>query len=117
MNSPVMNITKTEIIFNSFGSECPVCIVCGYTDLRRGIDALAETVRTQYDLNPRENMMFLFCGRKQNRIKALYWEGDGFLLIYKRLEESNFHWPMNRHEAQGLSRDHYRWLVAGLGMK
>ena len=66
--------------------SCPIYIACGYTDLRRGIDGLASIVQSQFQLDPFQKMLFLFCGRRQDRIKGLYWEGDGFLLLYKRLE-------------------------------
>ena len=58
-----------------------IYIACGYTDLRYGIDGLAATVRERFNLNPFEtDILFLFCGRRNDRIKALAWEGDGFLL-------------------------------------
>ena len=50
-----------------------VFIACGYTDLRLGIDGLATLVQQQFDLDPFSNMLFLFCGRRCDRIKALYW--------------------------------------------
>ena len=43
-------------------------------------------VQSQFQLDPFQKMLFLFCRRRQDRIKGLYWEGDGFLLLYKRLE-------------------------------
>ena len=63
-----------------------VYIACGYTDLRRGIDGLASLVQQQFELDPFSNTLFLFCGRRRDRIKGLYWEGNGFILLYKRLE-------------------------------
>ncbi len=47
-----------------------VFIACGYTDLRRGIDGLAVLVKQQFDLDPFTNTLFLFCGRRKDRIKA-----------------------------------------------
>lgn len=68
-----------------------VYLAPGYTDLRRGIDGLASIVRFQFELDPYDkNTLFLFCGRKNSRIKALLWEGDGFLLMYKRLDNGSF---------------------------
>ena len=62
-----------------------IYLACGYTDLRRGIDGLAQIVQ-QFSLDPFSNSLFLFCGRRRDRIKALLWEGDGFVLLYKRME-------------------------------
>lgn len=65
-----------------------VYIVCGYTDLRKGIDSLLNIISQTYGMDPfQPGTLFMFCGRKTDRIKALIWEGDGFLLCYKRLEQ------------------------------
>ena len=85
-------------MFKDFTGADKVYIACGYTDIRKGIDGLATMVQSQFDLNPFTNTLFLFCGRKKDRIKGLYWEGDGFLLLYKRLEEGRFQWPKNSEE-------------------
>ena len=89
-----------------------VYIACGYTDLRRGIDGLASLVQQQFQLDPFSNTLFLFCGRRRDRIKGLYWEGNGFILVYKRLESGSFQWPRNGEEAQ-----QYRWLMEGLSVE
>ena len=69
-------------------------IATGYTDLRRGIDDLASTIKFQFDLDPfQKHILFLFCGKRTDRIKGLVWEGDGFLLLYKRLNIGGFSWP------------------------
>ena len=44
-------------------------------------------VQQQFRLDPFTNTLFLFCGRRRDRVKALYWEGNGFVLLYKRLEQ------------------------------
>lgn len=93
-----------------------VFIACGYTDLRLGIDGLATLVQQQFDLDPFSNTLFLFCGRRCDRIKALYWEGNGFLLLYKRLESGVFQWPRHESEARGLTAQQYRWLMEGLSV-
>ena len=94
-----------------------VYIACGYTDLRRGIDGLASLVQQQFQLDPFSNTLFLFCGRRRDRIKGLYWEGNGFILLYKRLESGSFQWPRNGMEAQELSEQQYRWLMEGLSVE
>lgn len=94
-----------------------VYIACGYTDLRRGIDGLAGIVQQQFQLDPFTNTLFLFCGRRRDRIKVLYWEGNGFLLLYKRLENGSFQWPRNGAEAKELTPQQYRWLMEGLSVE
>ena len=62
-----------------------VYIVCGRTDMRKQIDGLCAIIEEQLKMNPTENSLFLFCGRKKDRIKAIYREKDGIVLLYKRL--------------------------------
>ena len=92
-----------------------IYIVCGYTGLRLGINGLAQVVGSKYDLNPFEKgTLFLFCGRKTDRIKALLWEGDGFLLQYKRLEDGRFDWPRTPAQTASLTPKQYHYLLIGL---
>lgn len=73
-------------MLNDFTGADKIYIACGYTDLRRGIDGLAAIIQQEFKLDPFTNALFLFCGRRRDRIKALYWEGNGFVRLYKRLE-------------------------------
>ena len=68
-------------------------VAAGFTDLRRGIDGLAAIVTRQFGHELSEDSLFLFCGRRTDRIKALYYSGDGYVLIYKRLTNGSFQWP------------------------
>ena len=92
-----------------------IYLATGYTDLRRGIDGLAAIVRFQFEIDPYDrNTLFLFCGRRCDRIKALLWEGDGFLLMYKRLDNGAFNWPRSKDEAIRITEDQYQMLMQGL---
>lgn len=92
-----------------------VYIVCGYTDLRSGIDTLASNIASKTEIGPYvPDTLFLFCGRRTDRIKGLVWENDGFLLLYKRLEKGKFLWPRSESEVQALSSQQFRWLMEGL---
>jgi len=94
-----------------------IYIVCGYTDLRYGIDSLAAIIEQKYKLSlfvP--NTLFLFCGRSASKIKGLLWEGDGFLLLYKRVEAGHFSWPRSSDEVRSMNAEQYRWLMQGFSI-
>ncbi|MDD3193866.1 MAG: IS66 family insertion sequence element accessory protein TnpB [Oscillospiraceae bacterium] len=61
-------------MLNEFTGADRVCTACGYTNLRKGIDGLASLVQQQFQLAPFTNTLFLFCGKRRDRIKGLYWE-------------------------------------------
>lgn len=100
------DISKAEEIY----------IACGYTDMRKAIDGLAAIVQQNFQLNPFQNNLFLFCGRRRDRMKALYWEGDGFVLLYKRLENGKFQWPMDPEAVKSITPQEFRWLLEGLSI-
>ena len=92
-----------------------VYLATGFTDLRKGIDGLARIIRFQFDLDPYDrNTLFLFCGKRTDRIRGLIWEGDGFLLLYKRIENGNFKWPRTADEELEINPEQYRMLMQGL---
>lgn len=92
-----------------------VYLATGYTDLRRGMEGLAGIIRFQFHLDPYDkNTLFLFGGRRTDRIKGLLWEGAGFLLLYKRLDSGAFRWPRSAEEAVEITADQYRMLMQGL---
>ena len=94
-----------------------VYIVCGYTDLRFGIDSLAAIIERRFHMHlfvP--NTLFLFCGRSSTRIKGLLWEWDGFLLLYKRVESGHFTWPRSSTELRSLSAEQFHWLMQGFSI-
>lgn len=94
-----------------------VYLVCGKTDLRRGIDGLAAVVQEQYDLDPYSRAMFMFCGTRKDRFKALIWDGDGFLLLYKRIENGRLQWPNNQNEIKKLHTKQLERLLSGWALE
>ena len=71
-------------------------------------------VKQHWVLNPFQNSLFLFCGRRRDRMKALLWEGDGFVLLYKRLEQGRFQWPNSAEAVRTITPQQLRWLLEGL---
>ena len=79
-----------------------IYLATGKTDLRKGIDGLVTVISEQFDLDPYQSTLFLFCGSRKDRFKGLLWQKDGFLLLYKRFEDGRLQWPMNQAEMRQL---------------
>ena len=105
------------VMLKDFAEQSTVYVVTGYSDLRKGIDGLAAIVQGVLKQDPFSKSLFLFCGRRRDRIKGLLWEGDGFLLLYKRLDNGAFRWPRNETEARLLTEQEVRWLMEGLELE
>ena len=91
-----------------------IFLITGRTDMRLSIDGLMSIIRDAYQMDPYANALYLFCGRKPDRIKALYHDKTGFVLLYMRLDSGRFQWPRSACEARLLTRQEYRWLMEGL---
>lgn len=99
-----------------FPDNIKIYIACRKTDMRKSIDGLSAIVSQNFKLDPFQNTLFLFCGGKRDRMKAILWEGDGFLLLYKRLEGGSFQWPRTTEEVREITPQQYRWLIEGLSI-
>lgn len=95
-----------------------VYIVCGFTDLRKGIDSLAAIIAERSELKPFvPDTLYLFCGRRHNKIKGLVWERDGFLLLYKRLSDGYFQWPKYAEDVRKLTQEQFLDLMEGFAIE
>jgi transposase len=63
------------------------------TDLRKSFDSLAELVRQHLAADPLSGQLFVFRNKRADRVKLLYWDDDGFVIVYKRLELGTFRFP------------------------
>lgn len=92
-----------------------IYIVTGYTDMRKSIDGLIAIIQDDFSMNVSRNALYLFCGRKRDRIKAILQEPDGIVLIYKRLiVDGSFKWPRDKSEVRSLTWREFDWLLSGL---
>jgi transposase len=71
--------------------------------LRKGFDALAELVRQHLRNDPLSGHVFVFRNRRSDRIKLLYWDTDGFIIVYKRLERGTFRFPAGAEGQAGVT--------------
>lgn len=87
--------------------------------MRKSVNGLMGIIRDTYRMDPYSNSLFLFCGRRCDRIKALHFEPTGFVLLYKILEKDagRFIWPRNAAEARPLTRQEFKWLMEGLSIE
>lgn len=95
-----------------------VVLKTGRTDLRRGIDGLKAIILLN-GMDPLEKgTLFLFCGRRNDRIRGLTFEGDGYLLMTKRLSgENRFQWPRNEDDMRKITMEQYRNLMEGFAVE
>ena len=92
-----------------------IYLVAGVTDMRKSFNGLAAIVQNHLGADPRSGHVFVFCNRKRDKIKILYWERTGFVLWYKRLEKNRFAWPLSGDgEIVSLTGRELNWLLDGI---
>ena len=96
-----------------------IYIITGYTDMRKSIDGLCAIVMDQMKADPDRHAIYLFCGRRCDRIKVLLREPDGYVMLYKRLDvvQGRYRWPRNRAEVKPITWQQFDWLMSGLDIE
>ena len=74
-------------------------------DMRRGVDGLMAIVRRQWHEDVFSGHLFIFLGTRMDRLKILYWDKNGFVLYYKRLEQGRFKRPKVRDDQAAIELD------------
>ena len=83
-------------------------------DMRKAINGLSMLVEGVLLLDPFQPHLFVFCNRRRDKIKILYYEGNGFVLWYKRLEKHRFWWPrVSEEEVVVVTGQELNWLLDG----
>ncbi len=82
-------------------------------DMRRSFDALAEHVRTILADDPMSGHLFVFRNRTSQRLKILWWDRDGYVLYYKRLERGTFQFPGTGGKSLAIGADQLKLLLCG----
>lgn len=83
-------------------------------DFRKSINGLSVIVEGEMSLSPLSGALFVFCNKKRDKLKLLYWDKSGFALWYKRLEQEKFKWPKKRGDATiQLDESQLHWLLEG----
>lgn len=97
-------------------NELPAVYLCrDVVDFRKGINGLAALVEDTLGADPFSEHLFIFCNRRRDRVRILYWERNGFCLWMKRLEKARFHWPRRERGAVvTFTGEQLNWLLDGL---
>ena len=91
-----------------------VWLAAGVTDMRRGFDGLAAIAQDVLQQDPFSGHVFVFRGRKGDRIKVLWWSGDGMCLLAKRLEQGHLVWPQAESGSVHLTPAQLSMLLEGI---
>jgi transposase len=94
-----------------------VFLAPGATDMRKSFNGLYALVRGTLHGDPLSGHLFVFCNRRHDRIKILYWDGSGLWVCAKRLEKGTFRWPQPGEESIELSRSELNLLLAGIDLR
>ncbi len=86
------------------------------TDLRKSFDTLAELVRQQLQADPFSGHLFVFRNQRADRVKLLYWDEDGFVIIYKRLEQGSFRFPATAGDRVEIRAADLQLLLDGVDL-
>jgi transposase len=83
-------------------------------DFRKAIDGLSLIVEQGMGLSVYDSALFVFCNRRRDKLKVLYWDHSGFCLWYKRLEKEKFKWPKkDSRDVIALDEEQFTWLLRG----
>jgi len=91
-----------------------IWLVAGATDMREGFDSLSALVQTALHDNPFSGQLFVLRGRRGDRVKVLWWDGQGLCLYYKRLERGRFVWPRAQKGVVHLTPAQLSMLLEGI---
>lgn len=91
-----------------------IWLVAGATDLRKGLDGLAALVQNHLAANPFSGDLYVFRGRRGDKVKILWYSGDGVCLYYKRLSDGKFIWPQVQDGTISLSAAQLAMLLEGI---
>ena len=97
-----------------FPSGMKVYLALGQTDMRKSVNGLSIIVSESLEQDPFSGHLFVFCNRRKNILKILYYDHNGFALWYKRLEKSVFRWPENVSELQEIDNRELFCLLQGM---
>jgi transposase len=100
----------------SIASSTRIFVATSPTDMRKGFDGLQGLVSSVLGQDPLSGHLFLFVNRRRDKLKVLYWDGDGLAIWYRRLEQGTFQMPTITGDktAAEINREDLIMLIRGL---
>ena len=96
-------------------SETNIYVYTAHIDMRKSIDGLVVLLADNYQLNPQTGDIFIFTNKTKNKIKLLFWDKNGFVLYYKKLERGRFNYSRYiRNQTVMISEKQLQALLMGL---
>jgi transposase len=83
-------------------------------DFRAGINSLAVLVQEVMELDPFAPSVFAFCNRRHDRVKLLFFDRSGFVMVLKKLTEDRFRWPRRETAVVALTTEQLHWILDGI---
>lgn len=95
-----------------------IFVARGATDMRKGFDGLQGLISGALAQDPLAGHLFLFVNRRRDRLKILYWDGDGLAIWYKRLERGTFQAPVavDNQPSVEMRSDELTMLLRGIDL-
>jgi len=100
----------------SFSSATRIFLVAGSTDMRMSYHGLYAIVEHELAADPFSGHLFVFCNRKRNRLKVLYWDRSGLWVCAKRLEKGTFAWPQTDAKSIEMRSEELALLIGGIDL-
>jgi len=83
-------------------------------DFRKQMDGLIILISDALQMNPTSGQIFIFRNRKADKLKIIYWDNNGFWLLYRRLEKDKFKFPAPSDVSLQITTEQFQWLLSGL---
>jgi transposase len=87
------------------GEAMRILVCTQRQDMRRSFDTLAQVVREKLGEEPQSGTLYVFVGKRPTRVKVLWWDRNGYCLLYKRLHRALFVVPEGKVEGVGVPID------------
>ena len=113
---PWLQAMRGDVMLN-LSTHTKVYLAREPLDMRRQIDGLALEVQEVLSLNPMSAHVFIFRNQRSDRVKGLYWDTNGFMLFYKRIERGRFQWPDIAGQSVQLGLRELQWLLEGQSLE